>query len=67
MWIHTQHITMTEARICYDGHRHLINWPSLKQMKPNPKRNSPIHTDCKTIRYVVSSALEAETCGTFKN
>ena len=36
-------------------------------IKPNPERNSPIHTECKTIQNVVSSAGEDETYGTFKN
>ena len=36
-------------------------------MKPNPKINGPIHTDFKTIRNVVSSAIEAKTCENFSN
>ena len=36
-------------------------------IKPNPERNGPIHTECKTIRNVVSSAAEAETCGILNN
>ena len=61
------YITMSEARICYAGHFYLSDWPSPKPMKPNPKRNGPIHTECKTIHNVVYSAVEAETCGTFNN
>ena len=45
----------------------MSNWPSPSPIKPNPERNGPIHTECKTIRNVVSSADESETCGTFKN
>ena len=29
--------------------------------------NGPIHTECKTIRNVVSSSSESKTCGTFNN
>ena len=61
------YITMLEARSCYDGNFYLSDYTSPKSMKPNPKRNSPIHIECKTVRNVVSSATEAETCGTFNN
>ena len=46
---------------------YLIEWPSPSPIKPNPGRNVPIHTECKTICNVVSSAAESETCGTFNN
>ena len=36
-------------------------------MKPNPKRNRPIHAECKIIRNVVALAEEAQICGTFNN
>ena len=46
---------------------YLSDWPSPSPIKPNPERNGPIHTDCKTIRNVVSSAVESETRVTFNN
>ena len=58
---------MLEARRCYEGHFYLSDRPSPSPIKPNPERNVPIHTECKTIRNVVSSAAESETCGTFIN
>ena len=61
------YVTMPEARNCYAGHFYLSNWPSPSPIKHNPGRNVPMHTECKTIRNVVSSAAESETCGTFKN
>ena len=61
------YLTMPEARSYYAEHFYLSDWPSPNPMKPNPKGNGPIHTECKTIRNVVSSAVEAETCGTFNN
>ena len=63
----TAYIIVTEARSFYDGHFYLGDWPSPRLIKPNPERNGSIHTGCKTIRNVVSSAAEAEICGTFNN
>ena len=62
-----EYITVPEARNCYAGRFYLSNWPSPSPIKPNIEINGPIHTECKTIRNVVSSAAEAETCGTFNN
>ena len=61
------YITIPESRSCYAGLFYLSDWPSSSPIKPNPKRNGPIHTECKTIRNVVSSAVEDETYGTFNN
>ena len=61
------YLIITEARICYAEHFYLSDWPSPKPINPNPKRNGPIHTECKTFRNVVSSATDAEACRTFKN
>ena len=61
------YFTILEARSCYAGHFYLRYWPPQNPMKPNPKRNGPIHTECKIIRNIVSSEAEAETCGTFNN
>ena len=61
------YLTIPEARSCCASHFYLRNWPSLIQIKPNPERNGPIHTECKKIHHVVSSETQAETCGTFNN
>ena len=55
------YLTMPEARSCYAGHFYLSDWNSPSPIKPNPERNGPIHTECKTIRNVMFSAAEAET------
>ena len=62
-----KYITMPEARICYTVHFYMRYWPSPSPIKPNPKRNRPIHTECKTIRNLVSSAADAEKIGAFNN
>ena len=59
------YLTMPEERICYAGHFYLSDWLSPSPIKTNPERNGPIHTKCKRIRNVVSSAAESETCGAF--
>ena len=61
------YITIPYARSCYSGHLYLSYWPSPKPIKTNPKRNGPIYAECKTIRKVVSSAADTETCGIFNN
>ena len=58
---------VAEARSFYAGHFYLSDWPSPSPIKPNPDINGPIHTKCKTIRNVVSSAAEAKTFFTFNN
>ena len=63
----TAYLTMPEARICYTGRFYLSDWPSPSPIKPNPEITGPIHIECKTIHNVVSSAAEAEKCGTFNN
>ena len=67
VYSYAAYLTMTEARSCYDGHFYLSDWSSPTPIKPNPKRNGPIHTDCKIICNVVSSVAEAEKCETFNN
>ena len=37
------------------------------QLKPNSPLNGVIHTECKTLRHVVSSAAEAEVGGIVHN
>ena len=61
------HVTITEARICYAGHFYMNYWPSPSPIKPNPKRNGPIHMEWETIRNDVSPTAESETYGTFNN
>ena len=53
------------TRSCCAGRFYLRDWPSPSLIKPNPERNGTIHTECKTIRNIISLAAEAETCGTF--
>ena len=36
-------------------------------LKPNPKPNGAIVTECRTVRNVMSSAVEAEIIGIFHN
>ena len=61
------YLTMLEAQSCYAGHFYLSGWPLPSPIKQNPEINGPIHTECKTIRNVVSSADEVQTYGTFNN
>ena len=61
------YLTMTEAKICYAGHFILSDGPSPSPIKLNPERNVSIHTECKTIHNVASSAAEADICSTFNN
>ena len=63
----TSYISMPGARSWYARNFYLSNWTSPRPIKPTPKINGPIHTECKTIRNVVSSAAEAEKCGTSNN
>ena len=60
-----EYLTMSKARICCAVPFYLRDWPSPSLIKPNPERNGTIHTECKIIHNIVSSADEAETCGTF--
>ena len=61
------YITIPEARSCYAGRFYLSYLPSPSPIKTNPERNGRIHTECKKIHNVLSSAAEAEICGTFNN
>ena len=64
---YASYLTIPGGRSCYTGHFYLSDWPSPKPIKPNPKRNSPIHIEFKTICNVVSSVAETKICGTFNN
>ena len=61
------YITIPESRSCYAGTFYLSCWSSPRTVKPTPKIKGHIHTKCKTIRTMVSSEAEAETCGIFDN
>ena len=61
------YLTMPEERSCYYGNFYISDWTSPRPVKPTPKRNSPIHTECKTIRNMLYLAAEDETCGTLNN
>ena len=61
---YTAYLAMPEARSCYTVHFYLRYWPSPSPIKPN---HGPIHTECKKIHIVVSSAAEAKTFGIFNN
>ena len=67
MDLDSAYLTMQETQSCYASHFYLSDWPSPSPIKPNPNINGPIHTECKTIRNVVSYADEAKTRGAFNN
>ena len=62
-----EYLNIPEARSFYPVDFYLRDWPSPKLIKPKTEGNDPIHTYCKTIHNIVSSAAEAETFGTFNN
>ena len=62
------YLVLPKARSRIAGHFYLGNQPSPAPTTPNPEStNAPIHTACKRLRNVVSSAAEAETGGIFYN
>jgi len=61
------YLVLPNARSRVAGHFFLSNQPPAPPALPNPKPNGPIHTVCKTLRNVVSSAAESETGGIFVN
>ena len=61
------YLTMPEARSCYADHFYLSDFPSPSPIKNNLRINCPIHTYCKKIRNVMSSAAESETICTLNN
>ena len=61
------YLTIPEGRSFNAGNFYLRDFPFLRPLKPTPKRNVPIYTECKTIHNVVSPTTEAKTCGTFNN
>ena len=58
------YLVQPKARSRVVGHFYLSKRiPTIKT--PNPKPNGPIHTEYKTVRNVMSSAVEAGTIGIF--
>ena len=49
------------------GHFYLNDKIPDETSTPNPTPNSPILTECRTFRNVISLAVEAETIGIFHN
>ena len=61
------YLVQPKARSRVGGHFFLSDNPPPAPAKPTPKPNGPIHTECSTIRAVMSSAAEAETGAIFIN
>ena len=61
------YLVQPKARSRVAGHFYLSNNIPSNTKTPIPKPNGPLHTECKTIRNVMSSAAEAETIGIFHN
>ena len=62
------YLVMKNARSRIAGHYFLGDLPPRPPALPNPaSTNGPIHTVCRRLRNVVSSAAEAETGGVFHN
>jgi hypothetical protein len=62
-------LVLPQARSRIAGHCFLSDMPPPPPTKPNPnpRPNGPIHTECPTLRHVVSSAAKAECGGLFHN
>ena len=61
------YLVQPKARSRVAGHYYLSDRIPAHDKKPDPKPNGPLHTECKTVRNVMSSAAEAETIGIFHN
>jgi hypothetical protein len=61
------YLVLPKARSRAAGHYYFSDWPEPAPAKPNPTPNGPVHTLCKTIRNVMSSAAESETGGVYLN
>ena len=61
------YLVMPKARSRITGHYYLSDHPFHIPVDGHPKPNAPILTECRTLRYVVASAAEAETGGIFHN
>jgi hypothetical protein len=60
-------LVLPKAQSRAAGHYFFSNWPRPAPHKHNPAPNGPIHTLCKTIKNVMSSAAESETGGVYMN
>ena len=61
------YLVLPNAKSRIAGHYYLSDHPQHRPTKPDPHPNGPIHTECKTLRTVVSSAAEAECGGPYIN
>jgi hypothetical protein len=61
------YLVLPQARSRIAGHYFLSDNPPTPPTMPKPKPNGPIHTECRTLRSVVSSAAEAECGGLYHN
>ena len=55
------YLVLPKARSRGAGNFYLSNTPPTSNAKPEPVPNGPIHTECVTLRNVMTSAAEAET------
>jgi hypothetical protein len=61
------YLVLPKAKGQFAGHYTLTDQPPAAPTRPNPTPNGPIHTECRTLRSVVSSAAEAECGGLYHN
>lgn len=61
------YLVLPKARSRIAGHYFLSNHPPPIPVMPKPRPNGPIHTECQTLKTVVSSAAEAECGGLYLN
>ena len=57
------YLILPKARSRLGCHYYLSDRITFTRTTPKPTPNGPIHTECKTIRNVMSSAAEAESIG----
>ena len=61
------YLVLPKARSRGAGHFYLSDRPPVSNLKPTPKPNGPILTECFTLKNVMSSAAEAETQAIYHN
>ena len=61
------YLVAPKARSRVGGHFYLSDRILSTKTTPTPTPNGPIHTECKTIKNVMSSAAEAESIGVYHN
>ena len=54
------YLVQPKARSQAAGHYFFSNKPDSLSVKPTPRNNGPVHTECVTIKRVVSSTAESE-------